>query len=80
MKGNIYPKIVLLKTNNVSFPTRRDTWNYVKQTRRVVQRKANLVQEAESDEDEVFNAYHQRVIRGKIAPYVVKVEIEKLLL
>ena len=42
-----------------------------------VQRKANLIQEAESDKDEVFNSYHQRVIGEKIAPYVANVKIEK---
>ena len=41
-----------------------------------IQGKTNLVQ-TESDEDEVFNIYHQRVIGGKIAPYVTDVETEK---
>ena len=42
-----------------------------------VQRKANLVQEAESDEDKVINGYHQRVIGGKIVPPVANLKIEK---
>ena len=42
-----------------------------------VQRKANLVQEAESDEDKVINGYHQRIIGGKIAPPVANLKIEK---
>ena len=37
----------------------------------------NLVREAESNEDKVFNNNHQRVIRGKIAHYVANMEIEK---
>ena len=49
----------------------------VKKKNNFIQRKANSVQEAESIEDEVFNVYHQRVIGGKIAPYVAYVEIEK---
>ena len=57
---------------NVSFATRRDTLGkYVKRKRRL----ANLLQEAESDEDEIFNVYYQRVIRKKIATYVTNVEI-----
>ena len=42
-----------------------------------VQRKANLVQEAESDEGEIFNVYHQRVIGWKIVAYLANMKIEK---
>ena len=42
-----------------------------------IQKKANLVQEAESDKDDEFNIYHQRVIGRGIAPYVANVKIEK---
>ena len=42
-----------------------------------IQGKANSVEEAESDEDEVFNVYHQRVVGGKKALYVESVKIEK---
>lgn len=38
--------------------------------------KANLIQEAESDEDEAFNVYHQRVFGRKTATYVAKVKTE----
>lgn len=38
--------------------------------------KANLIQEAESDEDEAFNVYHQRVFERKTATYVAKVKTE----
>ena len=64
VKGNIYLKIVRLKIKNVSFAKRRDTLKVCKAKKKnsSVQRKANLIQEAESNEDELFNAYHQRVI------------------
>ena len=42
-----------------------------------IQSKASLGQEAECDEDEVFNVYHQRVIGEKIASYVAYVKTEK---
>ena len=41
-----------------------------------IQRKANLVKEIEFNEDEVFNVY-QRVIGGKIGPYVANVKTQK---
>ena len=49
----------------------------VKKKNSFVQGKANWIQETKFDKDEVFKAYHQRVIWGKIAPYVAKVKIEK---
>ena len=48
-----------------------------KKKNRSIQGKANLVQEAGSDEDEVFSVYHQIIIGGKIAPYVANMKIKK---
>ena len=42
-----------------------------------VQGKANLIQEAESDKDEVFRVFHQRIIGGKMALCVAKMKMEK---
>ena len=74
MKGNVYPEIVPLKVKAASFATKI----YVKRKRSIVHSKeTNLFQEAESNEDEVFKIYHQRVIGGKTAPYVANVKIDK---